>query len=66
MKEKLVSKLSERLTPRLQHFADNRLTDGGEIVGLTRRLPFTPRKISVRGLVDRYEIIFLLAVDTIL
>jgi hypothetical protein len=29
---------------RLPHFLDNRLTDGGE-VSLTRRPPFTPRKI---------------------
>jgi hypothetical protein len=27
------------------HFLDNLLTDGGEIVSLTRRPPFTPRKI---------------------
>jgi hypothetical protein len=33
-------------TSRLPHFLDNRLTDGGEMVSLTRRL------ISVRGLVD--------------
>jgi hypothetical protein len=32
-------------TSRLPHFLDNRLTDGGEIVGLTRRPLFTPRKI---------------------
>jgi hypothetical protein len=30
---------------RVPHFLDNRLTDGGEIVRLTRRPPFTPRKI---------------------
>jgi hypothetical protein len=30
---------------RLPHFLDNRLTDGGEVVSLTRRPPFTPRKI---------------------
>jgi hypothetical protein len=30
---------------RLPHFLDNRLTDGGEVVSLTRQLPFTPRKI---------------------
>jgi hypothetical protein len=27
------------------HFLDNRLTDGGEVDSLTRRPPFTPRKI---------------------
>jgi hypothetical protein len=26
-------------------FLDNRLTDGGEVVKLTRRPPFTPTKI---------------------
>jgi hypothetical protein len=31
-------------TSRLPHFLDNRLTDGGEIVRLTRRPPFTPQK----------------------
>jgi hypothetical protein len=31
---------------RLPHFLDNGLTDGGEAVGLTRRPPFTPRRIS--------------------
>jgi hypothetical protein len=41
-------------TSRLPHFLDNRLTDGGEVVSLTRRPPFTPRGrflvlISVRG-----------------
>jgi hypothetical protein len=30
---------------RLPHFLDNRLTDGGEVVSLTRRPPFTSRKI---------------------
>jgi hypothetical protein len=33
-------------TSRLQHFLDNRLTDGGEVLSLTRWPPFTPRKIS--------------------
>jgi hypothetical protein len=33
-------------TPRLPHFLDKRLTDGGVVVSLTRRSPFTPRKIS--------------------
>jgi hypothetical protein len=29
----------------LPHFLDDRLTDGGEVISLTRRPPFTPRKI---------------------
>jgi hypothetical protein len=33
-------------TSRLPHFLGSRLTDGGEVVSLTRRPPFTPRKIS--------------------
>jgi hypothetical protein len=33
-----------RETSRLPHFLDNRLTDGGEAVGLTHRQPFTLRK----------------------
>jgi hypothetical protein len=32
-------------TSRLPRFLDNRLTDGGEIVSLTRRPPVTPRNI---------------------
>jgi hypothetical protein len=32
-------------TSRLPHFVDSRLTGGGEFVSLTRRSPFTPRKI---------------------
>jgi hypothetical protein len=32
-------------TSKLPHFLDNRLTHGGEVVSLTRRPPFTPRKI---------------------
>jgi hypothetical protein len=32
-------------TSRFPHFLDNRLTDGGEIVNLMRRSPFTPTKI---------------------
>jgi hypothetical protein len=32
-------------TSRLPHFLDSRLVDGGEVVSLTRRPPFTPRKI---------------------
>jgi hypothetical protein len=42
---------------RLPHFLDNRLIDGGKVVSLTRRPPFTPKNvpriflvlISVRG-----------------
>jgi hypothetical protein len=34
-----------RETSRLLHLLDNRLTDGGEVVSLTRRPPFTPQKI---------------------
>jgi hypothetical protein len=30
---------------RLRHFMDNRLTDDGQDVSLTRRPPFTPRRI---------------------
>jgi hypothetical protein len=52
--------LSESLegceTSRLPHFLDSRLTDGGEVVSLTRRPPFTPGRflvlISVRGWVN--------------
>jgi hypothetical protein len=40
-------------TSRLLHFLDNRLTDGGEVVSLTRRQFFNPQEdswyISVRG-----------------
>jgi hypothetical protein len=32
-------------TSRLPHFLENRLTDGGVVVSITRRPPFTPRKI---------------------
>jgi hypothetical protein len=32
-------------TTRLPHFLDNRLTDGGEAVSLTRRPPYNPRNI---------------------
>jgi hypothetical protein len=32
-------------TSRLPHFLDNRFTDGGEVVSLTRRPPFIPTKI---------------------
>jgi hypothetical protein len=30
---------------RLSHYLDKRLTDGGDVVSLTPRPPFTPRKI---------------------
>jgi hypothetical protein len=32
-------------TSRLPHFVDNRFKDGVDVVSLTRRPPFTPRKI---------------------
>jgi hypothetical protein len=32
-------------TSRVPHFLGSRLTDGGEVVSLTRRPPFTPRNI---------------------
>jgi hypothetical protein len=32
-------------TLRIPHFLDNRLTDGSEVVSLTQRPPFTPKKI---------------------
>jgi hypothetical protein len=32
-------------TPRLPHFLDSRLTDGGEVASPTLRAPFTPRNI---------------------
>jgi hypothetical protein len=38
---------------RLPHFLDNRLTDGGEVVILTCRPPFTPKKISGTHLCQR-------------
>jgi hypothetical protein len=43
----IMSKLSYpcNTSSRLTHFLDNRLTDGGEAVGLMRRPPFIPRKI---------------------
>jgi hypothetical protein len=31
---------------RLPHFLENRLTDGGEVVSLTRLPPFTPQEDS--------------------
>jgi hypothetical protein len=33
-------------TSRHPHFLVNRLTDGGEVVSLTRRPPFTPQEDS--------------------
>jgi hypothetical protein len=39
-------------TSRLSHFIDIRLTDGGEVVSLTRRPPFTPRKIPGTHLLE--------------
>jgi hypothetical protein len=33
-------------TSRLPHFPDSRLTDGGEVVSLARRPPFTPQEVS--------------------
>jgi hypothetical protein len=33
-------------TSRLPHFLDNRLTDGGKVVSLTRRQPFVPQEDS--------------------
>jgi hypothetical protein len=30
-------------TSRFPHFLNNRLTDGGEVVNLTRQPPFTPQ-----------------------
>jgi hypothetical protein len=45
----------------LLHFVNNRLTDGGEVVSLTRRPPFTPGRflvlISVIGLIDSMAIV---------
>jgi hypothetical protein len=31
---------------RVPHYLDNRITDGGEVVSLTRRPPFTPQDDS--------------------
>jgi hypothetical protein len=39
-------------TSRLPHFPDNRLIDGGEVVSLTGRPPFTPRKIPGTHLLE--------------
>jgi hypothetical protein len=33
-------------TSRLPYFLDNRLIDGGKVVSLTRRPPFTPQEDS--------------------
>jgi hypothetical protein len=37
---------------RLPHFLDSRLTDGSEVFSLTRRPPFTSRKIPGTHLLD--------------
>jgi hypothetical protein len=42
-------------TSRLPHFLDNRLTVGGEVVSLTRRQPFTSRKIPGTHFCQRAE-----------
>jgi hypothetical protein len=46
---------------RVSHFLENRFTDGGEVVSLTRRPPFTPRQIPgthfVTGWVDPRAIV---------
>jgi hypothetical protein len=40
-------------TSRIPHFLDNRLTDGGEVLSLTCRPPFTPHDNSVdRNIAD--------------
>jgi hypothetical protein len=45
-------------------FLDNCLKDGGDIVSLTRRPPFTPRLlVSVRGWVDSRDIVLLEYLD---
>jgi hypothetical protein len=43
-------------TSRLPHCLDNRLTDGGEVVSLTRRPPFAPQEDSWYSfLLDAYS-----------
>jgi hypothetical protein len=37
------------LTSRLPHYLYNRLKDGGEVVNLTRRPPFTPPPRNIPG-----------------
>jgi hypothetical protein len=43
-------------TSRFSHFLGNRLTDGGEDIGLMRQPLFTRRKIPVRSRVDRRDV----------
>jgi hypothetical protein len=43
-------------TSRLPHFLDNRPTDGGEVVSLTHRPPFTPQKNSWYSLLLEAEL----------
>jgi hypothetical protein len=45
LKDKAIPVTGRCETSRLPHFLDSRLTDGGEVVSLMRRPPFTPRKI---------------------
>jgi hypothetical protein len=43
-------------TSRLSHFVYSRHTDGGEIVSLTLRPPFTPKKIAGTDLLETESI----------
>jgi hypothetical protein len=43
-------------TSRFPHFLDNPLTDGGKVVSLMRRSPFTRRKISDKKLNSASEL----------
>jgi hypothetical protein len=47
------------VTLRFPHFLENRLTDGGDVVSLSRRPRFTPLLvlISVRGRIDPRAIV---------